>query len=86
MLQMINDDRIWTPEEIEKKYKDCKYILYDFKNLQDIKGKLYCVSESNESFRDICRINYNMAKKGINSILLGSYNNGGAVGVQYEVK
>ena len=48
---------------------------------------IYIVScADNDSFYDICVMQENLEKKGIPSYLLGSYNNGGAFGVQYEVK
>ena len=86
MLEMINDSKIWKPIDVQNVYKNCKYILVDYNNLEDIKGRLYCISKSKESFKEITRLNFELSKKGIKSILMGSYNDGGAIGVQYEVK
>ena len=86
MLKMIKDNKLVRPTEVEQKYKNCKYILTDFTNLQDIEGYLYCVSDSADSFKEICQVNYNLTKEGRESILMGSYNNGGALGVQYEIE
>ena len=86
MLEMVNDNKVWDPDEVERAYKNCKYILTDYTDLQDIRGHLFCVSKSRDSFRDIAKINYELSQKGVKSILMGSYNNGGAIGVQYEVE
>ena len=32
------------------------------------------------------KINYELSQKGVKSIFMGSYNNVGAIGVQYEVE
>ena len=86
MLKMIENNKLVRPEDVENEYKNCKYIITDFSDLQNIEGYLYCVSDSADSFKEICKINYDLSGKGRKSILLGSYNNGGAVGVQYEVE
>ena len=85
MLQILDEKTARTPENIEKEYKNCKYIITDYGDLQNPNGFLYCVSSSSDSFDEITRKMYEMTKTGIQCMLLGSYNNGGAVGVQYEV-
>ena len=86
MLKMLDEKVKRTPEDIEKEYKYCKYIivLNDFDNLQDPEGYLYCVSTSQDSFHDICVIAHRLAKDRVPCILMGSYDNWGDFGVQYE--
>ena len=86
MLKMISKGGLITPHEVEAEYGNCKYIITDFSDLQNIEEYLYCVSDSEDSFKEIYKVNYDLTKAGRESILLGSYGNGGAVGVQYEVK
>ena len=86
MLSILNERIRKTPEEIEKEYKNCKYILLNYGDIQSPMGYLYCVSDSADSFDDISREIFELSSKGVQCMLLGSYNNGGAVGVQYEIK
>ncbi len=86
MLKILDEKIRKTPENIEKEYPNCKYIITNFTDIQNMDGYLYCISADNDSFYDICVVQENLEKKGIPSYLLGSYNNGGAFGVQYEVK
>ena len=86
MLKILNEDTLRTPGDIESEYSNSKYILLNYGDIQNPKGFLYCVSGSADSFDDISREIYNLTKEGKQCILLGSYDNGGAVGVQYEIK
>ena len=86
MLKILNEKVKKTPEDIEREYSNCKYILINYGDLQDPAGYLYCISESADTFDDISREIYNLTKKATQCMLLGSYENGGAVGVQYEIK
>lgn len=86
MLTILNEESQKTPEEIESQYPNCKYILVNFGSIQDPKGNLYCISSSDDSYRKICEVADELSSKGIACMLSGSYNNGGAFGVQYEVE
>ncbi len=85
MLKILDEKKPRSPEDVEKEFKNCKYILINYGDIQNPKGFLYCVSQSNDSFDEICQTAYEITKSGKQCILLGSYDNGGAVGVQYEV-
>ena len=86
MLNILDEKEIRTSESIENEYKHCKFILTDYSGLENPSGRLYCVSTSDESYREICRIANQFARQNIPSILMGSYDNGGGPGVQYEVE
>ncbi len=86
MYTVLDEKVIKTPEIIELEYPNCKYLLVNYDDIQNPKGNLYSVSFSLESFRQICEAADEFSSRGIPCILAGSYNNGGAFGVQYEIK
>ena len=86
MLNILDEKNIRTVDSIEKEYKNCNFIITYYTNLENPSGYLYCVSTSDDSYNEICKIANDFAKKNIPSILMGSYNNGGSLGVQYEIK
>ncbi len=85
MLTVLDEHTFRTPEDIEKEYRNCKYILKNYGDLEHPKGNLYCVSLSADSFDEICRKIYELTRQGEQCMLLGSYNNRNAIGVPYEV-
>lgn len=88
MLKILDEKVLRTVDDIEDQYKDCKYVtlLDSYDQIADNDGYLYCVSTSNESFDDLITELYRLENEGKICVLGGSYNNGGAVGVQYEYK
>ena len=86
MFLILDEKRKVTPEVVEKEYPNSKYILLNFGDIQNPEGNLYCVSSSQDSFRQICETADGFADKGIPCMLSGSYNNGGAFSVQYEIE
>ena len=85
MYTVLNEATRKTPEIVEREYPNSKYILLNFDDIQNPSGNLYCVSTSSDSFRQICEAADDFSNRGIPCMLAGSYNNGGAFGVQYEV-
>ena len=85
MFTVLNETNKRRPEDIEVEYPNSKYLLINFGDIQDPVGNLYCVSTSDDSFRDFCEVADDFTDRGIPCMLSGSYNNGGAFGVQYEV-
>lgn len=85
MLQILDEKVKRTPYEIEEQYPNSKYLLINFGDLQNPKGNLYCVSDSEDSFREINVLADDLAKKGVLSILGGSYDDWESVGV-YEIE
>lgn len=88
MLKILDEKVLKTDAEIEKLYKDCKYlcIIDSYDNLADNNGYLYCVSTSEASFDELYETRDRLLEEGKCCVVGGSYNNGGAIGVQYEVK
>lgn len=86
MLKILNEKVLKTDEEIRTLYKDCKYIyLVDsYEKAIDDEGYLYCVSTSNDSYMELIDERDRLEHNGKICVLRGSYNNGGAVGVQYD--
>jgi len=88
MLKILDEKKFRTDDEIEDLYKDCKYlyIIDSYDKVTDDGGYLYCVSTSNDSFDELIDEWEKLREKGKICVLGGSYNNGGAIGVQYEYK
>ena len=88
MLKILEEKVLKTNDEMEKQYKDCKYlyIIDSYDKLTDHNGYLYCVSTSDDSFDQLIDEREKLRLRGKLCVLGGSYNNGGAVGVQYEYK
>lgn len=88
MLKILDEKVLKTDDEIEEQYKDCKYlyIIDSYEKLIDHKGYLYCVSTSNDSYTELYQTRDRLRDEGRLCVVGGSYNNGGAVGLQYEVK
>lgn len=88
MLKILDEKVLKTDDEIEELYKDCKYlyIIDSYDKLADHSGYLYCVSTSNESCPGLYQMRDRLRDEGRLCVVGGSYNNGGAIGVQYEYK
>ncbi len=88
MLKILDEKTLKNDYEIEEQYKDCKYlyIIDSYDKIVDHNGYLYCVSTSDDSFDELIDERDRLEDEGKICVLGGSYNNGGAVGVQYEYK
>ena len=87
MLKMINNPKIKTPEEIEKEYPKCMYILTDFTDINDMKGHLYAISPNKKSFGELCVLSDKLSDEGKVCIIMGEYDEGGIMlGVQREIE
>lgn len=88
MLKILDEKVLKTDNEIEELYKDCKYItiIDSYDKIADNDGYLYCVSTSDDSYMELIRERERLENEGKICVLGGSYNNGGAVGVQYEYR
>ena len=74
-LDNKEDPNFSDPDYVLAAYAASLKVLTGYKAIgeQDIQGRLLCISKSKESFRDIANMNYELAQKGIRSILMGSY-------------
>lgn len=88
MLRVLDEKTLKTDDEIEGLYRDCKYlcIVDSYQNVADNNGYLYCVSTSEESFDQLISERERLRREGKCCFIGGSYNNGGGIGVQYELK
>ena len=88
MLMILDEKVLRTDEEIRKLYRDCKYlyIIDSYDKAVDDEGYLYCVSTSDASYMELINERDRLEDAGKICVLRGSYNNGGAIGVQYEFK
>ncbi len=76
---------VWeTPREIEEKHPNCKYILTDFSDVNDMRGHLYAVSNDRGSFLELCKMSDDLALQGIACCIMGEYQEGGMIGVLRE--
>lgn len=86
MLRILDEKVKRTPEDIKKQYPDCKFLLLDITDIQNVSGYLYCISDSPETFSEICNKRREFFNKGVSGIVMGHYKSGGMIGVQYEVR
>ncbi|MBR0092391.1 MAG: hypothetical protein IJP92_11895 [Lachnospiraceae bacterium] len=86
MLQILDEKERRTTDSIENQYKDCKYILTNYTDLEEPEGYLYCVSSSDDSFTELFDVADRLEDAHIPFIIMGSYNRGGAPFIQYEIK
>lgn len=88
MLKILDEKVLKTDEEIKELYKDCKYLysIDSYDKMMDDEGYLYCVSTSEESYKELYRMRNKLRDEGKICVVGGSYNNEGAIGVQYEYK
>lgn len=87
-MKILDEKILKNDYEIEEQYKDCKYlyIIDSYDKIVDHNGYLYCVSTSDDSFDELIDERDRLEEEGRICVLGGSYNNGGAIGVQYEYK
>lgn len=85
MLKILDEKVLRTDSEIEDLYRNCKYlcIIDSLDKIADDNGYLYCVSTSNDSFDQLIDERDRLQSEGKFCYIGGSYNNGGAIGVQY---
>lgn len=86
MLKILDEKSLKSDTEIRKLYKDCKYVyvIDSYDKIADDEGYLYCVSTSDDSYGALIDERDRLEDNGKICVLGGSYNNGGALGVQYE--
>jgi len=71
MLKTLNSSKWETPDEIEAEYPDCKYIITDFSDVNDITGHLYAVSDDRDSFDMLCKISDELSSDGVTCCIMG---------------
>ena len=88
MLKRIDDNRILSLNIAREQYPKSKvlFLISDMSNMSDIKGTVFMISEDGTSFNALCDENDRLREQGKQTIIIGSYENGGGIGVQYEVQ
>ena len=87
MLKILNEKVKTSCDDMADRYPNCRYlyIIDSLDKLIEHEGYLYCVSNSNDSFSELVDEECKLRDKGILCVHAGSYNDGGGIGVQYEV-
>lgn len=87
MIRYINNKQRVDMYQAMDMYKNCKVILsdLDMTDLENITGMTYAYSDDYKDFKKLCDMK-NELNKDKPAMIVGSYNNGGAVGVQYEIE
>ena len=88
MLRMIDNSKELSLGAARAQFPKSKliFVITDMSNISDIKGIVFMVSDDDASFDELCREDAKLRKQGKQTIIAGSYENGGAIGVQYEVR
>ena len=88
MVELIDSKELQNVEDIQQKYRNCKFVISDFVREKGTvtKGYLYAVSTSSDSYETLFDYMDQLEDDGIECMIDGSYNNGGGVGMQYVVR
>lgn len=85
MLKIINDKKMISFAQAQSKFVNSKAILVLEKNydMNNLKGYVYAISLADDSFQELCEESEKLRKNGCQNMIVGTYSNGGVVGVQY---
>ena len=88
MLKKVDNNRILSLNSAREQYPKSKilFLITDMSDMSDIQGTVFMVSEDNTSFNELCDENDKLKEQGKRTIIIGSYENGGGIGVQYELQ
>ena len=88
MLKKISGNQILSLNTAREQYPKSKilFLITDMSDMSDIKGTVFMVSEDGTSFNELCHENDILKDQGQQTIIIGSYENGGGIGVQYELQ
>ena len=85
MLEYVKSEVAENLEDVYTKYPKCMFVVLDMND--DWHGtttvKVYAVSRSDESYIELCELNKELFNKGFNSSILGDYEEGYVLNVQY---
>lgn len=85
MLKKVDNSEVLSLNAARNQYPKSK-VLFLISDMSDIQGTIFMVSEDNSSFSELCDENDRLKEQGKQTIIIGSYENGGGVGVQYEMQ
>ena len=88
MLKKVDNNRILSLNSAREQYPKSKilFLITDMSDMSDIQGTVFMVSDDNTSFNELCDENDKLKEQGKRTIIIGSYENGGGIGVQYELQ
>ena len=88
MLKKVDNNRILSLNSAREQYPKSKilFLITDMSDMSDIQGTVFMVSDDNTSFNELCDENDKLKDQGKQTIIIGSYENGGGIGVQYELQ
>lgn len=86
MLKIMDGKQIVSLEDARAEYPKTKklFVVTDMSDIANIKGYIFAVSMNDSSFGELLDVDRKIQKDGHQTMLIGSYENGGAIGVQYE--
>ena len=86
MIELVDSSKVEPIDDIREAYPNFKVLLtnVDFSDMSHIGGSVYKISKSSDSFRDLCVEREELEREGASVMIIGSYNNGVGIGVQYE--
>ena len=78
------DKNVVSIEDAMKSIRGCKaiFIITDLNDNVDIKGYIFYISRSEDTYSELIEKYQGLTEK---AMLIGSYESGGSVGVQYKV-
>lgn len=88
MVQVVNSQELQSVTDIYNQYRNCKVLIRDFvrEDGSVTKGYVYAVSTSSDSFVNLFDYKDKLKDENIDCMLIGSYNNGGGIGIQYVIQ
>ena len=81
------DKSIITVEDATNSLKNKKavFVITNLNDMVNIMGYIEYISDTEETYDKMVDIYRKISQSGRQAMLIGSYGNGGAIGVQYEV-
>lgn len=85
MLKYVTNSEMQLVTNIAEQYPNCKVLVseLDMRMNPVIFGKVYAVSTDISSLPMINAVSAKLREQGIKNVIVGSYNKGGLIGVQY---
>ncbi len=87
MLKENTDKKIISLNHARSQIPKMKavFIVKDMSDMSDIKGYISFISDSKDSYSALIHEYHKMQSQHVLAMVIGSYENGGAIGVQYEL-
>ena len=87
MLRRLESTNCISLESARKEIPKMKalFVIQDMSDMSNIQGYISYISESESSYDELIRELNKVRRDNINAMVIGSYENGGAIGVQYSM-